>query len=299
MLVREGKRHISEVSRWNGKGDFMANSARRGDPVTTASQMTHVIAVASGLRDVGKSSIAGLLAAALNRHGLTVGLLDADITGARIPRMFGIYQQPVVIGPEGLVSVESPGGIKLMALTWLSSGDESWARPDPAISRVIEQFWREVVLGSLDYLIVNLPPGTSDIALAVVRSLPLDGVVLITSPRDTADMALREAANMFKDSGVPLIGLVDNMRHVVCPACGTGIYVFGPGQAEFSAQLFKTQMLGRMPLDPELACLCDAGEIEDYRSAELDSITEKVLQFVAKTVSKTSGKRQSADKSRG
>ena len=277
----------------------MANSARRGDPVTTASQITHVIAVASGVRDVGKSSIAGLLAVALNRHGLEVGLLDADITGARIPRMFGIHQQPVVIEPERLVPVESVGGVKLMALNWLSSGDESRAQPDPPFSRIIEQAWRDVARGSLDYLIVNLPPGTSDVALAAVESLPLDGVVLITSPRDIAEMALREAAIMFKHSGVPLIGLVDNMRHIVCPACGTGIYVFGPGQAEFSAQLFKTQMLGRMPLDPELACLCDAGEIEDYRSEELDSITEKVLQFVAKTVSKTSGKRQSADKSRG
>jgi Mrp family chromosome partitioning ATPase len=287
MLVREGKRHISEVSRWNGKGDFMANSARLGDPIATASQMTHVIAVASGVRDVGKSSIAGLLAAALNRHGLDVGLLDADVTGARIPRMFGIHQQPVVIELEGLVPVESVGGVKLMALNWVSLGDESRARPDPPISRIIEQAWRDVVLGNLDYLIVNLPPGTSDVALAVVESLPLDGVVLITSPRDIAEMALREAASMFKHSGVPLIGLVDNMRHVVCPACGTGIYIFGPGQAEFSAQLFETEMLGRMPLDPELACLCDAGAIEDYRSAELDSIVKKVLQFITTAVSST------------
>jgi Mrp family chromosome partitioning ATPase len=287
MLVRERKRHISEVSRWNGKGDFMANSARRGDPVTTVGQMTHVIAVASDLRDVGKSSMAGLLAAALNRHGLTVGLLDADITGARIPRMFGIHQQPVLIGPERFVSVESPGGIKLMALNWLSSGEQSRARPDPAISRIIEQFWRDVVLGNLDYLIVNLPPGTSDVGLTVAQAFPLDGVVLITSPRDIAEIALREVANMFKHSGIPLIGLVDNMRHVVCPTCGTGIYVFGPGQAEFSAQLFKTEMLGRMPLDPELACLCDAGAIEDYRSAELDSIAEKVRQLIATAVSDT------------
>jgi Mrp family chromosome partitioning ATPase len=265
----------------------MANSAERDDPVARDSQITHAIAVASGIRGVGKSSIAGLLAAALCRYRLRVGLLDADITSASIPRMFGVHQQPAVIGSKGFVPVESPGGIKLMTLNWLSSGEQSRPRPDPAISRVIERFWRDIVFGRLDYLIVNLPPGTSDVGLTVAQAFPLDGVVLITSPRDIAEIALREVANMFKHSGIPLIGLVDNMRHVVCPTCGTGIYVFGPGQAEFSAQLFKTEMLGRMPLDPELACLCDAGAIEDYRSAELDSIAEKVRQLIATAVSDT------------
>jgi Mrp family chromosome partitioning ATPase len=278
---------------------FVTESAEPNAPAVTDSQTTHIIAVASGIRGVGKSSIAGLLAVALNRNGLRVGLFDADSTSTNIPRMFGVYQQPVVIGSEGFVPVESPGGITLMALNWLLSGEGSRARPDPAISRIIEQFWRDVVFGRLDYLIVDLPPGTSDVALTVIQSLPLDGVVLITSPRDTADMALREAASMFKHSGVPLIGLVDNMRHVVCPACGTGIYVFGPGQADFSAQLLETQMLGRMPLDPELACLGDAGAIEDYRSPELDSITKKVHQLVTAAVSETSGKHQPADRSRG
>jgi Mrp family chromosome partitioning ATPase len=277
----------------------MANSAKRDDPVSKDSQITHVIAVASGIRGVGKSSIAGLLAAALCRYGLRVGLLDADITSASIPGMFGVHRHPAVIGSEGFVPVESLGGIKLIALNWLLSGEDSRARPDPPISRVIEQFWRDIACGHLDYLIIDLPPGISDIALTAAQSLPLDGVVLITSPRDIAEIALREVANMFKHSGIPLIGLVDNMRHVVCPACGTGIYVFGTGQAEFSAQLFKTEMLGRMPLDPELACLCDAGAIEDYRSAELDSIVEKVLQFVATAVSETSGISRSADNSGG
>jgi Mrp family chromosome partitioning ATPase len=265
----------------------MANSAKRDDPVAKDSQITHVIAVASGIRGVGKSSIAGLLAAALCRYRLRVGLLDADITSASIPRMFGVHQQPAVIGSKGFVPDESPGGIKLMALNWLLSGEDSRAWSDPLISRVIEQFWRDIACGHLDYLIIDLPPGISDIALTAAQSLPLEGVVLITSPRDIAEIALREVANMFKHSGIPLIGLVDNMRHVVCPACGTGIYVFGTGQAEFSAQLFKTEMLGRMPLDPELACLCDAGAIEDYRSAELDSIAEKVHQFIATAVSDT------------
>jgi Mrp family chromosome partitioning ATPase len=145
--------------------------------------------------------------------------------------------------------------------------------------------WKDLVCGQVDYLVIDLPPGMSDVALAITQSLPLDGVVLVTSPRDMAEMALRETATLVSHWGIPLIGLVDNMRYVVCPACGTGVNIFGTGQAEFSAQLFKTEMLGRMPLDPELACLCEAGEIEDYRSAELDSIAEKVLLFITTKVS--------------
>jgi Mrp family chromosome partitioning ATPase len=214
--------------------------------------------------------------------------------------MFSAHQHPAASSPEEIVAIVSQGGIKLMALNWpLSGAEQPIAGHDTWINDAIKHVWDDLVCGYLDYLIVNLPPGTSDIGLTVTQALPLDGVVFVSSPRDVAEMALREVASMFKHADIPLIGLVDNMRHVVCPTCGTGIYVFGTGQAEFSAQLFETEMLGRIPLDPELACLCDAGEIEDYRSAELDSITEKVLQFVANTVSKTSGKRQSADKSRG
>jgi ATP-binding protein involved in chromosome partitioning len=278
----------------------VTESARRNAPTVTDSHTTHIIAVASGVRGVGKSSIAALLATALHHHGLKVGLFDADSTSASILRLFGVQSHPAVSRPEEIAPVVSRGGIKLMALNWLLLGDEQpITGHNSLINNAIKHVWEDLACGHLDYLIVNLSPGTSDIGLTVNQALPLDGVVLVTSPRDMAEMALREVASMFKHSGIPLIGLVDNMRHVVCPACGTGIYVFGTGQAEFSAQLFKTEMLGRMPLDPELACLCDAGEIEDYRSAELDSITEKVLQFVAKTVSKTSEKRQSADKNRG
>lgn len=278
----------------------VTESARRNTPTVTDSHTMHIIAVASGIRGVGKSSVAALLATALHCHGLKVGLFDADSTSTSILRLFGVQPHPTVSRPEEIAPVVSRSGIKLMALNrLLSDAEPPIAGHDALVNNAIKHMWEDLACGHLDYLIVNLPPGTSDIGLTVTQAFPLEGVVLVTSPRDMAEMALREVASMFKHSGIPLIGLVDNMRHVVCPACGTGIYVFGTGQAEFSAQLFKTEMLGRMPLDPELACLCDAGEIEDYRSAELDSITEKVLQFVAKTVSKTSRKRQSADKSRG
>lgn len=261
----------------------MADSVIRGDPITEASQRTHVVAVASGMRGVGKSSIAGLLAAAFCRCGLRAGLLDTDISSASIPRMFGVHQQPAAIGSEELVPVESPGGIKLVLLSRLLSGEDSRIWNSPLMIRVIKRFWRDIVHGHLDYLIINLPPGAPDVALTTIQSLPPNGIVLVTSPRDMAEMALRETATMFKQLGIPLIGLVDNMRHVVCPACGTQICVFGTGQAEFSAQLLETEILGRMPLDPDLTCLCDSGEIENYRSVELASIAEKVRHHVTTT----------------
>lgn len=269
----------------------VSGSTGRKAPAATDSDITYIIAVASGIRGVGKSSVAALLAVGLHRHRLKVGLFDADSMGASLLRMFSIHQRRAVNRSEEIAHVVSRDGIKLVTLNRLSPGDEQ--------PIAIEHAWEELAGGHLDYLIVNLPPGTSGASPIVTQALPVDGVVLVTSPRDMAEMALREVANMFKHSGIPLIGLVDNMRHVVCPACGTDVYVFGTGQAEFSAQLFKTELLGRLPLDPELACLCDAGEIENYRRAELDSITERVLQFAAKPVSKTSGQRQSADKRRG
>jgi len=305
-LVNQGQKTMPELDTDLVKGQseqriiVMTNSAKYDEIVATSNQVPHVIVVASGINGVGKSTIAALLAAALNRHGLEVGLLDADITGANILRMFGSYQHPSASGQEEIVPVVSKGGIRLMELSWLLSDDEeSIDRHVQLISRAVKHVWEDHVCGKLDLLIIDLPSGTSEIALIVTQSLPLDGVVLVTSPRDMAEMALREVANMFKHSGIRLIGLVDNMRHVICPACGTGIYVFGTGQVEFSAQLFKTEMLGRMPLDPDLACLCNTGAIEDYRNVELDSIAEEVLQFVATAVSETPEKHQPADNSGG
>lgn len=269
---------------------FKANCANSGDPAAATGKIVHIVAVASGMRGVGKSTIVGLLAAALCRDGLAVGLLDADIENTHIPRMFGITPPPLANGAEESVPVKSRGGIRLMSLKRMLPGS---GQPIPSagsvISDGIQRLRQALVCAHLDYLIVNLPPGTSDTGLAVAQALPLDGVVLITSPRDTAEMALRETATAVKHLGVPVIGLVDNMRHVVCPACGSDIYVFGAGQAEFSAQLIKTEMLGRMPLDPELACLCDAGAIEDYRSPALDTIIANVRRSVGMHQGRRSG----------
>jgi Mrp family chromosome partitioning ATPase len=258
---------------------FVACS-RGDDPATVNKAITHVVAIVSGKGGVGKSSVAGLLASALRCRGFQVGILDADITGPSIPMVFGAHQPPTA-GPEGIRPVESRTGIKLMSINLLLSDENQpvvWR--GPLISRAIQQFWSDIAWGNLDYLIVDLPPGTSDAALTVTQSLPLDGIVLVTSPQDLAGMVVRKAANMARHLGVPLIGLVENMSHAVCPHCGATIDIFGPSRAEETAQQIGTKLLGRIPLDATLAVLCDAGTIENYHCDEFEAIAEAVIEFV-------------------
>jgi len=241
-----------------------------------------VIAVMSGKGGVGKSSIAGLLASALHQRGYQVGILDADITGPSIPMMFGAYQMPVS-GLQGILPVSSRAGIKLMSINLLlSDKDQPVVWRGPLIGRAIQQFWSEIEWGELDFLIVDLPPGTADASLTVMQSLPLDGIVLVTSPQDLAGMVVRKAANMAKHLEIPLIGLVENMSHIFCPKCGEKILLFGKSQAESSALMIGIPMLGHLPLDTQLSVLCDCGTIEDYRNEELERITNKVINFISK-----------------
>jgi len=243
--------------------------------------ISKVIAVMSGKGGVGKSSIAGLLASALHQRDYQVGVLDADITGPSIPMMFGAYQMPVS-GLQGILPVSSRTGIKLMSINLLlSDKDQPVVWRGPLIGRAIQQFWSEIEWGELDFLIVDLPPGTADASLTVMQSLPLDGIVLVTSPQDLAGMVVRKAANMAKHLEIPLIGLVENMSHIFCPKCGEKIYLFGKSQAESSAQMIGIPMLGHLPLDTHLSVLCDCGTIEDYRNEELERITNKVINFIS------------------
>jgi Mrp family chromosome partitioning ATPase len=260
------------------RADFMA--AVRGDQITPAAakNIAHVMAIMSGKGGVGKSSIAGLLASALRRRDLAVGVLDADITGPSIPKVFGAHKRPS-LAPVGILPVKTRTGIKLMSINLLlEDEDKAVVWRGPMISRAIEQFWRDIVWGDLDYLIVDLPPGTSDAALTVTQSLPLQGVVLVTSPQDLAGMVVRKAADLIRHVEIPLIGLVENMSHLVCPSCGHSIDVFGPSRAQETAQQIRTPLLGCLPLDSDLAVLCDAGEIENYCTDAVEEIAEKVLQ---------------------
>lgn len=241
-------------------------------------RIQNVIAVMSGKGGVGKSSVAALLAAALQRRGFKIGVLDADITGPSIPKIFGAQHHPMQVA-EGILPVESTNGIKIMSINLLlPDTDQPVVWRGPLISKAIEQFWRDILWGDLDYLIVDLPPGTADAALTVMQSLPLDGVILVTSPQDLAGMVVRKAANMAIHIGVPLIGLVENMSHIICPECGARINIFGNSRADETVRSIGIPMLGRIPLDTQLAILCDQGEVENYVGNEFELIVDKVIQ---------------------
>jgi len=238
----------------------------------------HVIAVVSGKGGVGKSLVAGLLAVALRREGHKVGVLDADITGPSIPKMFFPTQRHPGSSPLGLLPVESKTGIKVMSINLLlPREDEAVIWRGPLISTAIKQFWGDVVWGDLDYLIVDLPPGTADASLTVMQSIPLSGVVLVTSPQDLAAMVVKKAARMARTMGVPILGVVENMSYVVCPDTGRRLEVFGPSKAETMAAQLGVPLLGRLPIEPQIAQLCDEGRIEEYQSETFADIAKRLV----------------------
>jgi len=244
-------------------------------------KIKNVIAVMSGKGGVGKSSAAVLFASALDRRGFQVGVLDADITGPSIPMMFGA-QHPPKQGVGGILPVQSGQGIKIMSINLLlPDTDQPVVWRGPLISKAIEQFWSDILWGDLDFLIVDLPPGTADAALTVMQSLPLDGIILVTSPQDLAGMVVRKAANMASHIGIRLIGLIENMSHVICPECGTRIDVFGKSRASETVRLIGIPLLGRIPFDTKIATLCDEGDIERYIGDEFEEVVERVLEIMS------------------
>jgi len=243
----------------------------------------HVVAVMSGKGGVGKSSVAGMLATALKRRGQRVGVLDADITGPSIPRMFGMSHPPMR-GPVGIIPPVSRTGIAVMSINLLlPNEDEAVVWRGPLIGGTIKQFWNDVTWGRLDTLVIDLPPGTSDASLTVMQSIPLSGVVLVTSPQDLAGMVVRKAAHMAEHLSVPILGLVENMAYLDCPDCGQRIQLFGPSAAEATAARLGIPFLGSLPLDPNLAVLCDSGRIEEYESPDFAPIAEAIMDRVPAT----------------
>jgi Mrp family chromosome partitioning ATPase len=241
----------------------------------------HVLAVMSGKGGVGKSSVAAMLAVELRRQGKKVGVLDADITGPSIPKMFGLHDPPPM-GPVGILPAETSTGIWVMSINLLlPSEDDAVIWRGPLVGGAIRQFWGDVVWGTLDVLVVDLPPGTSDASLTVMQSIPLNGVVLVTSPQDLAGMVVRKAAQMAQQLKVHVVGIVENMSSLVCPNCGERIEVFGPSQAMRTAHQLGVPMLGQLPLDPELARRCDAGQIESYAIEPFEPIAQKIVDRVS------------------
>ncbi|MBE9506497.1 MAG: Mrp/NBP35 family ATP-binding protein [Chloroflexi bacterium] len=246
-----------------------------------AARLNHierVLAVMSGKGGVGKSSVAALLAVALRQQGKRVGVLDADITGPSIPKMFGLHEPPPM-GPVGILPAETRMGIRVMSINLLlQNEDEAVIWRGPLIGGAIKQFWGDVVWGDLDVLVVDLPPGTSDASLTVMQSIPLNGVVLVTSPQDLAGMVVRKAAKMAWHMKVFIVGLVENMSYVICPECGEKIEVFGPSQAMRTANQLGVPLLGQLPLNPELSLRSDAGEIEEYPVDVFAPIAAKIWE---------------------
>ena len=257
---------------------FMTAAEGGPKPAQSVNKVDHVVAVLSGKGGVGKSSVTALLAVALHRRGKRVGVLDADITGPSIPRMFGLHQPPPM-GSMGILPAETRTGIKVMSINLLlPNEDQAVIWRGPLISSAIKQFWAEVVWGNLDYLIVDLPPGTSDASLTVMQSIPLNGIVLVTSPQDLAGMVVRKAARMAQQMKAPILGMVENMSYITCPKCEERIEVFGPSQALHTTAQLGVPLLGRLPLDPELARRCDAGEVEQYPMELFGPVAESITE---------------------
>lgn len=233
--------------------------------VEDLNQIRRVIAVMSGKGGVGKSLVSGLLALSLRRMGHQVGILDADITGPSIPKMFFPNGATLGHSPLGPMPPQSQEGIRIMSINLLlEQEDQAVIWRGPLISGAIKQFWGDIFWGTLDYMVVDLPPGTSDASLTVMQSLPISGIVLVSSPQDLAGMVVRKAANMARQMNTPILGLIENMSYFECPDTGKRYDLFGPSHAEETAQRIGVPLLGRLPIDHEIARLCDTGRIEEY-----------------------------------
>ena len=239
-----------------------------------------IVAVLSGKGGVGKSSIAAMLAVELSRKGLKVGVLDADITGPSIPKIFGVITPPEVKKGKMAPST-SKGEIKIISMNLLTGNQEApiiWR--GPLVNSAIRQFYVDVDWGELDYLIVDLPPGTSDAQLTVMQLLPVDGIVVVTSPQELAGMIVSKAANMSQKLDVPILGVIENMSYVRCTKCGEKINLFGESKGRLLADRVNAKFLGSLPIDPALSNACDEGKIEDYQSKEFQAIAKRLLALL-------------------
>ena len=244
-------------------------------------EVRHVIAVMSGKGGVGKSLVASLTGISLARRGYEVGILDADITGPSIPKIFGIDSRPVG-SDSGIQPVLARSGVEIMSINLLlPSEDVAVIWRGPLIGNTIKQFWEDVLWGRLDYLIVDLPPGTADAPLTVMQVLPLSGVVLVFSPQELAAMVVRKAVKMARNMNIPILGVVENMSYFPLPETGKRVELFGSSKGEEMAKAAGAPLLGQLPIDPEIARLCDKGDIEHYDSEPLNSFAEALLQAIS------------------
>ncbi len=247
------------------------------------SHIKKVIGVCSGKGGVGKSLVTALLAVLCQRQGLKVGVLDADITGPSMPKAFGIKEK--AMGTDaGILPVKTKTGIDLMSLNLLLENDSDpvvWR--GPVIAGAVGQFWTDVIWGDKDVLFIDMPPGTGDVMLTVFQTIPVDGVVLVSTPQELVEMIVEKALKMAGMMDIPVLGLVENMSYVACPDCGKQVELFGKSHVEEIAQRYNIALTAKLPIDPKLAGGVDKGMIELFNGDWLDKIADAIVELPART----------------
>lgn len=251
------------------------------EPLNPKSSVKKVIGIVSGKGGVGKSLVTGMLASLTAEKGFKTAVMDADITGPSIPKMFGTDGR-VESSPDGIIPAETSSGIKIMSVNLLLENPTDpviWR--GPVIAGVVKQFWSEVVWGDIDYMFVDMPPGTGDVPLTVFQSIPLDGIIIVASPQELVAMIVDKAVSMANMMNIPIIGAVENMSYAVCPDCGRKIYIYGESHIDEVCGKHNIRLLGQIPVDPALAAACDRGEIE--KAAGMSCLDEAVNAIVSDT----------------
>ena len=259
-------------------GERKEGGALEKKPLRPGCRVGKVYGIVSGKGGVGKSMVTSQLAVAVRRQGYNVAVLDADITGPSIPQAFGVHHRAGAVG-DAILPVESRTGIQLMSVNLLLEHETDpviWR--GPVIGGVVQQFWSDVIWEDVDYMFVDMPPGTGDVALNVFQSLPVDGIIIVTTPQELVSMVVEKAVKMAQLMHIPIVGLVENMSYVHCPDCGKKIYLFGEGKTEEAAARYGVPLLAKMPIDPQLARLVDNGAIEDVQADWLHSAVDAILQ---------------------
>ena len=241
-------------------------------PQNAKSNIKKVIGVVSGKGGVGKSLVTALSAISSNRMGYNTAILDADITGPSIPHMFGLTEK--AYGTEdGMLPVETETGIKTMSVNLiLDNESDPVAWRGPILGSVVEQFWQEVVWGDVDFMFVDMPPGTGDVLLTTFQSLPVDGIIVVTSPQDLVSMIVGKAVKMAEQMNIPVLGIIENMSYIECPDCGKKLEIFGKSHLQDTADKYGLKILGQLPIMPDVAAMADDGTIESFDKDYLDGI---------------------------
>jgi ATP-binding protein involved in chromosome partitioning len=266
-------------------------SAHHGPPKAPVEGIQNIIAVSSGKGGVGKTTVAVNLAAALAARGLRVGLLDTDVYGPNVPLMVGLSEQPRIVGQK-IVPLEGHG-LKVMSMGFLNPGDKPVVWRGPMLHGVVKQFLSDVNWGELDFLVIDMPPGTGDVQLSLAQLVPVQGAIVVTTPQEVAAADVRKAINMFEQVGVPLIGVVENMSYFVCDSCDARHEIFGRGAGDALVEQFNTVLLGRIPMGAHVRESGDTGvpvvlgAPDSEQAAAFREIAEAVTQRVADTAGAT------------